>query len=425
MSTLNVDDINLGGRTNNFRGADIASAATTDISAATGDLVHITGTTTITSFGTAPQAGVKRNVIFDGALVLTNGANLSLPGGVDITTVAGDSAVFISNSTTAWKCISYSSNSPLKAADIASSGTTSIAEYPGDLIHVTGTTTITSLGSAPQAGVQKTVIFDGILTLTNGASLSLPGGVNILTAANDSAVFISDSTTAWKCVQYTRAAIEVLKGTYLATRVIAASGTYTPTSGARSALVRMFGGGGAGGSASAVIGAGNGGGGSGGYAEYALSSISGTYSVTIGAAGVAAAAAVGGNGGNTIFVDGATTVTAYGGSGGAFAAGTAAAKYINGGAGGIVSTFGTVNAAGVSGDAGAVSAAGTIGKAGNGGSTSLGGGGQGGVFSSTAAVGGTAVLNTGSGGGGGGTGLATAALGGNGALGIIIITEYR
>ena len=47
MSTLNVDDINLGGRTNNFRGVDIASAATVDLSSATGDLVHITGTVSI------------------------------------------------------------------------------------------------------------------------------------------------------------------------------------------------------------------------------------------------------------------------------------------------------------------------------------------------------------------------------------------
>src|SRR3954469_13005363 len=36
----------------NYKGADIASATTTDLSTATGQIVDITGTTTITGFGT-------------------------------------------------------------------------------------------------------------------------------------------------------------------------------------------------------------------------------------------------------------------------------------------------------------------------------------------------------------------------------------
>lgn len=331
MSTLNVDDINLGGRTNNIRGADIASAATTDLSAATGDLVHITGTVGITSFGTAPQAGVIRNVIFDGILILTNSANIVLPGSQDI-----------------------------------------------------------------------------------------------LTAAGDSAVFIADSVSSWKCMQYTRAAAKLLEGTYLATQVLTSGTTYSPTAGARSALIRMVGGGGAGGSATAVAGSANGGGGSGGYAEYALSNIAGTYTYAIGAGGTAVAGGAGNAGGNTTFVDGLTTVTAYGGAGGTFSAGTAAVKYTAGGAGGNISTNGTVNGAGVGGGTGMTSSVVTVGKAGNGGESFLGGSGIGGLYATAVAVaGGTAVANTGSGGGGGGTGAVTVAAGGNGAAGIIIITEYR
>ena len=53
------------------KNADVASAATTDIWTPTGQLIHITGTTTITSFGTASQAGLMREVIFDGVLTLT------------------------------------------------------------------------------------------------------------------------------------------------------------------------------------------------------------------------------------------------------------------------------------------------------------------------------------------------------------------
>ena len=69
---------------------DLASAATTDLGAQTTDNLRITGTTTITSFGTAAN-GVTRNLRFAGALTLTqNGTSLILPGAANITTAAGD-----------------------------------------------------------------------------------------------------------------------------------------------------------------------------------------------------------------------------------------------------------------------------------------------------------------------------------------------
>lgn len=99
-TTLTVDLINT-------RGAAIASASTTDLATATGGYVHITGTTTITAFGTAP-AGVSRKVVFDGVLLLThNAVSLILPGGASITTAAGDTAEFISEGAGNWKCFSY------------------------------------------------------------------------------------------------------------------------------------------------------------------------------------------------------------------------------------------------------------------------------------------------------------------------------
>ena len=75
------------------RGADIASAATLNLDAATGDIVNVTGTTTITAI-TLADGAVKR-VRFTGALQLTNSATLQLPAGANITTVAGDWAEFI------------------------------------------------------------------------------------------------------------------------------------------------------------------------------------------------------------------------------------------------------------------------------------------------------------------------------------------
>lgn len=87
--------------------SDIASAATTDLSTATGDYVHVTGTTTITSFGTC-TAGTERDLVFDGALTLThNATSLILPTGANITTAAGDAAHMRSEGGSNWRCICY------------------------------------------------------------------------------------------------------------------------------------------------------------------------------------------------------------------------------------------------------------------------------------------------------------------------------
>lgn len=86
---------------------DVASATTTNIGAATSNNVRITGTTTITSFGTA-DAGITRSVRFAAALTLThNGTSLILPGGQNITTVADDTAEFLSLGSGNWVCLSY------------------------------------------------------------------------------------------------------------------------------------------------------------------------------------------------------------------------------------------------------------------------------------------------------------------------------
>jgi hypothetical protein len=74
---------------NEVKGSDIASAATINLTTVTGNLVHVTGTTTITTI-TIPS-GAERTVVFDGALTLThNATTLILPTGANITTAAGD-----------------------------------------------------------------------------------------------------------------------------------------------------------------------------------------------------------------------------------------------------------------------------------------------------------------------------------------------
>lgn len=91
-----------------------------------------------------------------------------------------------------------------KGSDIASATTTDIGAMVGNYGDVTGTTTITGLGTV-QAGTFRIVRFTGALTLThNGTSLLLPSASNITTAANDVAGFVSLGSGNWKCVWYQR-----------------------------------------------------------------------------------------------------------------------------------------------------------------------------------------------------------------------------
>ena len=91
-----------------------------------------------------------------------------------------------------------------KATDIPSAALTDIASAAGNYVVVTGTTTITALGTA-QAGAFRLVKFSGALTLTyNATSLVLPGAANIITTAGDVAGFVSEGSGNWTCVFYTK-----------------------------------------------------------------------------------------------------------------------------------------------------------------------------------------------------------------------------
>lgn len=93
-----------GGTVDLLTGASIASAATVNLNGATGNFVHITGTTNITA---VTLTRGPRDVVFDGILTLTHHAtNLNLPTGANITTAAGDRATFWSDGTTVY-CTHY------------------------------------------------------------------------------------------------------------------------------------------------------------------------------------------------------------------------------------------------------------------------------------------------------------------------------
>lgn len=204
--------------------------------------------------------------------------------------------------------------------------------------------------------------------------------------------------------------------------------SYTPTAGTRDIIVEGWAGGGAGGGspiAGASLSSCGAGGGSGGYFRKRIANIgAGPFTVAIGAGGVGASAAIGGTGGDTTFNDGTTTYTAKAGTGGQPGGPASAAVTVSqAGGGGAVSTNGDVNGAGNPGGFGLVTGA-LTGVVGSGGATSLGGARGGSTVSAATSFNGVAAIaNTGSGGGGGYSNNAAASTGGNGATGLIVITE--
>jgi hypothetical protein len=218
-----------------------------------------------------------------------------------------------------------------------------------------------------------------------------------------------------------------LNKSYVNIETFYASGTYTPTRGMAYAIVECLGGGGAGGgvtyTASASYSSVGGGGGSGGYINFVAtaSQIGSSQVITIGSGGVAVSGAGGGNGGNTTF-------GSLGGNGGGIVITNVSYGQAGSGAGGTatgsgISSMFSFN--GQRGQNGFVAPAVNIALPGAGGSTIMGAGGM---------LGASYVVlpgNSGSGYGSGGSGavqpFATGGVnqaGGNGANGIIIITEF-
>ena len=100
---------------------------------------------------------------------------------------------------------------------IASSATTTIGTRGlGDYIHITGAVTITSLGTAAAAGIRRTLIFDGALTLThNATSLICPGAANIVTVAGTVIEVVAETTANWRVVSITHPSLSMAEIGYL------------------------------------------------------------------------------------------------------------------------------------------------------------------------------------------------------------------
>lgn len=87
--------------------------------------------------------------------------------------------------------------------NVVSAATTDIGSINSNFIRVSGTATITSLGTNYRG--PRFVRFANVMTLThNATTLILPGAVNITTAVGDTAIFTpkGNPSDGWNCVNY-------------------------------------------------------------------------------------------------------------------------------------------------------------------------------------------------------------------------------
>lgn len=180
----------------------IASATTTDIGGQSSMFVEITGSATITGFGTTYNG--PRFLRFTGSLTLThNATTLNLPGAANVVTAAGDTCIAVPNSTpNGWNIVNFQSASTAPVSlmnhgrcrlSYQSSTALILTPYNGNTIVINGqVVTIPSAGvTLSNSGASNSTLYyiyaylsSGVLTLeysATGHSTDTTTGVEIKT----------------------------------------------------------------------------------------------------------------------------------------------------------------------------------------------------------------------------------------------------
>lgn len=186
----------------------IAGSATTDIGGVNSQVVEVTGTPTITSFGTN-YTGI-RVVRFTGAAVLTHNATLiNLPGAANITTASGDCLIAVPNSTgNGWNVVQFMRASALCAlvgGDIGAATATTPAN--GDNSTKVATTAFVLANSTPIGSIGHfpfTAAPSGWLKANGSTIGNASSGATLRANADTSALF----TLLWDNVANTELPIQ-------------------------------------------------------------------------------------------------------------------------------------------------------------------------------------------------------------------------
>lgn len=89
------------------------------------------------------------------------------------------------------------STNAISSASLVASSTTDLGSSDGENVSVTGSATITSLGSTP-AGIVREVLFGGACTIVNSSAIVMSGGLNYNTVAGDILRFRSLGSGNWR-----------------------------------------------------------------------------------------------------------------------------------------------------------------------------------------------------------------------------------
>lgn len=155
----------------------LASAATTDLGTIGSHFVLISGTTGITSFGSSANVAQPLYFVkFSGVLTITQGANIVTPGGGNITTAVGDTALMEYLGAGVWSILTYWPANPPTAVGCANGLT---------ITNTTATPTtqmdVTTVGRSILENTSGAVISVGPQTLTINAATT---GINALDAGS-------------------------------------------------------------------------------------------------------------------------------------------------------------------------------------------------------------------------------------------------
>lgn len=195
----------------------VASASTADLCSAKQASIAITGTTTITGFGSACVVGQIKFISFSGALLLTNSGTLVLPGSANITTAAGDRAVAVQLASGTWAVFSYqrASGQPVVAQ---------VGVYVGQATGLTIT-------NGPTPGSQMVVkATQALIPAVSGNSVQLRAAVNATCSSSASgaggldtgsvavsttySIWLIDNGTAPQCILHAGFTTPALPGGY-------------------------------------------------------------------------------------------------------------------------------------------------------------------------------------------------------------------
>jgi hypothetical protein len=214
-NTLITDERALGGASIGVVPASstLSSAATTDLGTATTNLVNVTGSATVTSFGSSAKAQSPLYFLYFAAgITLTyNASAIKIPGNDDILTQVNDFAIALYLGAGVWQILSYFPGNGRDLGDLgypslASASTVDLGSKRSKNILITGSATITSFGSTSPVGDTKGVVFNGPLLLTYDATnLILPSLANITTEAGDTAEAFCYAAGKWLLRNYQRA----------------------------------------------------------------------------------------------------------------------------------------------------------------------------------------------------------------------------